>query len=596
MHAKKWLISSIYLFFASYAFFIVLGKKANAKICSSSELSQYIQQFESFDEAAFQAISQCDVASTVPLLVKVLQTGSENARISSAVVLGRMTAGTELAVLALERALNDPSNSSSVIQYVSAALGEIGKPSKSAVPSLIGLLDQSDPETQTFILTALGNIRLEAEIVVPHLIQRLDDPNVNVQVSATFALGKFGIEANKSIKPLLGILNNNDKNVRQAAARTLGELSEAILDEAKKEDTLTALNEALSIVSEIEQALTSSEFEEVKLPVLRVQDALKQALLIKGATTFTHNGIYFLLIHACFWGLLIFVYPKSRMVQAIFFWNPWIRNIFGMGYVTFLLQWISFLRHRLFAPFRYPLLADAGLDNFNPDLYFPDSKVSPKGSRQTQSLTTVFPCIQGQTILEGESGCGKTMFIRNLLKNSQQIIVYLPATRCTEGVLEAIQQKLHGDEIQDSKFLQGLIYSGAIDICIDGLNEVSADTRAKITQFVESNFRGNILITTQPQEWNPPTTAKVYCLLPLDTQQIERYLVSRQPFLPPNLPIQSKAYEQQCQNFLNHMASARLSVRERKASQAILSNPMELTLAAWTIAAGKTPDLFHLLE
>jgi hypothetical protein len=60
--------------------------------------------------------------------------------------------------------------------------------------------------------------------------------------------------------------------------------------------------------------------------------------------------------------------------------------------------------------------------------------------------------------------------------------------------------------------------------------------------------------------------------------------------------MQGVAYEQQCRTFLNQMLSDRLSAEERKATQAILSNPMELTLAAWAIAAGKTPDLFHLRE
>jgi len=596
LNVKKRLILLIHLIFTSYVFLVLLSDKVNARRCSSRELDQYIQKFESLDETAFKAISECDPAPVVPELAKVLQTGSENARIGSAFVLGTTTEGTDLAVPDLEKALNDPENSNFVLQYVVAALGTIGKPAKPAIPSLIQLMNRSDPEVQVFVTTALGNIGLDAEIVVPRLIDKLSDPTVDVQVSAIFALGKFGINAKEAIQPLLQTLQGNNESVQQASAETLGKLAEGILDQAKQEDTLTALSRALSTISEMEQALTSSEFEEVKQPVLRAQDALKQALLIKGATIWTRNGISFWLIHACFWCLLVFVYPNSRMVQAIFFWNPWIRNIFGMGYVPFLLQWIPFLRHRLFAPFYYPLLADAGLDNFNPDLYFPDSKVSLKGSNQIQSLTATFPRIQGQTILEGESGCGKTMFVRHLLKNSRQIVVYLPATRCTEGVLEAIQKKLHGDEIKDSKFLQSLIYSGAIDICIDGLNEVSADTRAKITQFVESNFRGNILITTQPQDWNPPTTAKTYRLLPLDSEQIERYLISRQPFLPPNLPMQGVAYEQQCRTFLNQMLSDRLSAEERKATQAILSNPMELTLAAWAIAAGKTPDLFHLRE
>ena len=56
------------------------------------------------------------------------------------------------------------------------------------------------------------------------------------------------------------------------------------------------------------------------------------------------------------------------------------------------------------------------------------------------------------------------------------MLVYLPAYKCEKGVIEAIQEKLRG-QAQDVNFLKSLIYSGAIDIYIDGLNEVTADTR-----------------------------------------------------------------------------------------------------------------------
>jgi hypothetical protein len=190
------------------------------------------------------------------------------------------------------------------------------------------------------------------------------------------------------------------------------------------------------------------------------------------------------------------------------------------------------------------------------------------------------------------------MFLRHLLQQSKRIVVYLPATKCAEGVIEAIQKKLHGDEIKDTKFLQSLIYSGAIDICIDGLNEVNPDTRAKITQFVESHFKGNILMTTQPLEWLPPSTAKTYVMQPLQSVQIERYLLSRQPSLPKAAPVQGTAYEQACRTFLSTMLSDQtpLSTEELKTARTVLSNPMELTLAAWMLAGGVQPDLFNLRE
>jgi hypothetical protein len=338
------------------------------------------------------------------------------------------------------------------------------------------------------------------------------------------------------------------------------------------------------------------------IPLLQRQyDRLSAARMSQAAavqqTIFNLQGIRWvfmawqaILAHIAFWIALIFAYPRSPQIQAIFFWNPWIRNILGMGYVTFLLQWIPPLRRKLFEPFKTPLLADAGLDYFQPDRYFPQSTVRlPNGDRIP--LQQAIPSIKGQIILEGTSGLGKTMFLRHLLQQSDRITVYLPATKCNEGVLEAIKTKLHGEEIKDSKFLQSLIYSGAIDICIDGLNEVSPNTLAKITQFVESHFRGNSLLTTQPLEWIAPNTAKTYILQPLDKPDIQSFLESRKPYFP-DAP---DDYAQRIQTFLGRSLD-QPDDAEKDSAYRILSNPMDLSIVAGLIAHNQQPDLAQLQE
>ena len=187
------------------------------------------------------------------------------------------------------------------------------------------------------------------------------------------------------------------------------------------------------------------------------------------------------------------------------------------------------------------------------------------------------------------------MFLRHLLKNSQRIVVYLPAQKCHKGVIEAIQDKLHG-QAKDADFLKNLIYSGAIDICIDGLNEVTADTRAKICQFVESYFRGNIIMTTQPLEWTPPSTAKTYYLQPLEQQQIQQFLISRQPRLPKDAKVQGDDYAKACTNYLTEVLNNQQVKEELNAAQRTLSNPMDLTVVALMLSQGKYPNLFRLQE
>ena len=46
------------------------------------------------------------------------------------------------------------------------------------------------------------------------------------------------------------------------------------------------------------------------------------------------TSITTLLLHCLFWLGLIAIYPKSPQVQAMFFWNPKVRKIFGLGYVA----------------------------------------------------------------------------------------------------------------------------------------------------------------------------------------------------------------------------------------------------------------------
>jgi hypothetical protein len=50
--------------------------------------------------------------------------------------------------------------------------------------------------------------------------------------------------------------------------------------------------------------------------------------------------------------------------------------------VGFFLTWVPFFRGKLFEPFKPSLLADAGLDNFNPQGYLPESKVKIPGSEE----------------------------------------------------------------------------------------------------------------------------------------------------------------------------------------------------------------------
>jgi hypothetical protein len=302
------------------------------------------------------------------------------------------------------------------------------------------------------------------------------------------------------------------------------------------------------------------------------------------------------LIHVLFWVALMIAYPRSSKVQAIFFWNPWIRRFIGLGYVGFFLRWIPLLRTRLFAPFKESLCADADLGAFDAKGYFDGSLVTLGRSGRSRSVNQLIPEIKGQIVLEGDSGIGKTMFLRRLVSHTRRVVVYLPAAKCAAGIMKAIQAKLHG-LAQDERFLRDLIYSGAVDIYIDGLNEVSPDTRAKVTDFTERFFKSNIIIGTQPlAEWIPPSTARTYVMQPLTEEQVRDFLLFCKNHLPEDARVSGQKYEQACVRYLAVALDAHQPSEAVKATRRVLSNPMDLTVVASILARGEQPDLFHLQE
>ena len=300
--------------------------------------------------------------------------------------------------------------------------------------------------------------------------------------------------------------------------------------------------------------------------------------------------------HALFWALLVGFYPRFPLVQALFFWNPWVRHIAGLGYVGLLLAWVPWLRRILFSPFRDSLLSDAALEGFDDAHYYPNSlaRLSSDSAAKAQPVVEAIPRIKGQIVLVGDSGLGKTMFLRHRVATSRRVTAYLPAWKCDDGVLEALQAKLHGPA-RDPDYLRTLVYAGAIDLCIDGVNEVSPDTREKIRSFVENFFKGNIILGIQPIDWRPPSTAAQWCLEPLSEAQIGEFLASRP--LPAGTGVaESDQYASACQQFLSTTLGADQPTEAREANRRVLSNPMDATVVAAMLMHGDNPDLFQLQQ
>lgn len=125
------------------------------------------------------------------------------------------------------------------------------------------------------------------------------------------------------------------------------------------------------------------------------------------------------------------------------------------------------------------------------------------------------------------------------------------------------------------------------------LNEVNPDTHAKISNFVENYFKGNIILATQPLEWTPPATINTFVLQLLKPDQIKVFLKSRYQILK-NPQIRAEEYEAACRTYLSETMNERQSEDLYDSNHIILSNPLDLTIMAQMLANGEKPDLFNL--
>ncbi|OEU70510.1 MAG: hypothetical protein BA863_04470 [Desulfovibrio sp. S3730MH75] len=509
----------------------------------------------------------------------------------------------------------------------------MGQAAADQAPNIAALLKDQDSNVRRAAANALGAIGQAAADQAPNIAALLKDQDSNVRRAAEVALESIGPLKLNSLMIILGgkyldnrldyyytfwayylsggnkdavmlinwLTTSNNKIDKQFQTHTM----KVFLTAWNIQNLHQELREKLAnCISDLARQGSWKESGSIKYlkeseVLLQARGYLDQADVVNAAInsiakkTWTSYIGKFWAVHVAFWLVLISVYPKSTMIQAIFFWNPYLRKIMGLGYINFALTWVPYLRQKLFAPFHDSLLADAELDTFDDEAYFEKSKVKRSDSPESIPILKAITTIKRQIVLVGESGLGKSMFIRHLLKTSRRVGIYLPAEKCSDGVMEAIQAKLLG-VAKDTKFLRNLIFSGAIDICIDGLNEVSAETRVNMTQFVETYFRGNVLMATQPMEWKTPATAKTYILQPLGDEQIEEYLIGRQKTFSQDIEVSIPNYKRACKEYITSSLNTDQPIEVRNAIQSVLSNPMDLDIVAQMLVTGMEPDLFSL--
>ena len=300
-----------------------------------------------------------------------------------------------------------------------------------------------------------------------------------------------------------------------------------------------------------------------------------------------------LVLWTLFWVAFLVAFPWSRTIQAIFFWNPRARQFFSAGFVPLLLLILPPLRRRLLAPFRDDLVAQARLEDLAKLGYFADGRARVNGGEPVP-LSQLRSGLSGVVMLQADSGLGKTSLLREIAAKATRPVAFLHARDCADGVDVAISRIIH--DVQETGFVRSLVYTRALTVIVDGLNEVAADTREKIGAFARDMSKGDVIIATQPIEWRPPPNSRTVELLPLDRSEATAFLDSRPVGADPNQPCHGPAYKAAVQKFVSRALDEAPSELERETAELMLSNPFDLAFAAELLARGRMPSPTALMD
>jgi HEAT repeat protein len=182
--------------------------------------------------AAIQSLGRIgpDAKDAAPALIQVYQQGNEAEDIRKAAVaaLGNMGPAAQDAVGVMIKTLAED-ESLALSGHVQMAVMRLGP---AAVPDLIELLQDQDPDVRAHAAVALNWVGPGARDAVPALVRALQDEGHSVREGAAFALLRIGPGAKDAIPALVKALQDKDSEVRRIAAMALQEIDPHAAQEA----------------------------------------------------------------------------------------------------------------------------------------------------------------------------------------------------------------------------------------------------------------------------------------------------------------------------------------------------------------------------
>ncbi len=155
-------------------------------------------------------------------LLSDLRSRSPGVRLAAVRELSRRDVKTADVLAAIKPLLHD--GEFSVRREAGSLLGRFGKDAEDAVPDLVDMAADPEPQARSLALRTLGEIGAAAVGFVPQIASLLEDEATEVRIQAALTLGDFGDSASEAVPQLSRLLHGLREDAVIGPAYALGQI------------------------------------------------------------------------------------------------------------------------------------------------------------------------------------------------------------------------------------------------------------------------------------------------------------------------------------------------------------------------------------